>query len=164
MRGRHLADRQNRPLHKMRELFKKLSALPASERRFAAEAWLLAPAVELSLATLGLRRTLEAIDRLTPAKRRDGASVSAARGEQLVAATYRRHLVRGQCLPRALLQYAVHRRSGHEVRLVIGVRPPRASNLEAHAWVEDVRGPEAPSREQGYEHLLTRESHRRPAA
>jgi hypothetical protein len=56
-------------------------------------------------------------------------------GAGLVGAVYRRHLVRGRCLPRALLQYALHRRDGVEARLMVGVKKPDG-DFAAHAWVE----------------------------
>ena len=147
----------------MRILLEKLAELTVSERRFIARAWLAAPAVELGLATLGLRRTLNAIERLTPPRTSaTPPTISAERGAQLVAASFRRHVVKGTCLPQALVQYALHRQAGHEVTLVVGVRPPGSSSLEAHAWVED--GAAATSRDEGYEPILTRESQRRTAA
>jgi hypothetical protein len=139
-----------------RRTFDKLVALTPAERRFLASAWLLAPAVELSLARFGLQRTLDGIERLTARGKTGGVGVSVARGEELVAAAYARHVVRGRCLPRALLQYALHRRLGDHVRLVIGVRPP-GDDLDAHAWVEDPAGVHR-SRQDGFEPLLERES------
>ena len=140
----------------MQSTFHKLVALTPAERRFLAGAWVLAPVVELSLAAVGLQRTLDGIERLTRGEGR-GSGVGVGRGEELIAAAYGRHLVRGRCLPRALLQYALHRRLGDHVRLVIGVRPPGQDDLDAHAWVEDPAGGHR-SREDGFEALLERES------
>lgn len=141
----------------MKEFFGKLAALTDDERRFAAEAWLLAPAVELSLAVIGLRRTIDAVERLTTHGTKTVVAISAERGAQLVAAAYRRHLVRGECLPRALIQYALHRRAGREVTLLVGVRKRNAA-VAAHAWVEDAATPDLRSRQEGYEPILTRTS------
>ena len=55
-------------------------------------------------------------------------------GRRLVAYAYKVHLLRGQCLPRSLVQYLLHRREGVAARFVVGVR--RADGLDAHAWVE----------------------------
>jgi Transglutaminase-like superfamily len=126
--------------------------LTAPEAAFAARAWLLAPWVELSLATLGLQRTLRAIEGLTPPARRRAPAVTPERARRLVDGIYRLHLVRGRCLPRSLLQYALLRRLGAPVRLVVGVR--RGSGLEAHAWVEPITPSPTSEPKDGFERLL----------
>lgn len=147
-----------------------------SDLRFAARAWLAAPAVELSLAWAGLHRTLEWVERSAPlrtgASHRSGstAAIGPTRGAQLVDRAYRFHRLRGQCLPRALLQYWLHRRDGTAVRFVVGVRRPAAAEgpspglpLEAHAWVERAEPTAADSKaaqRQGgdFETLLIRDA------
>lgn len=129
-------------LHRWRQL-------GAEERRFTARAWLAAPVVELSLAALGLRRTLAWVEALPARRRRTSAFVEVGAGERLVRGAYAVHFVRGKCLPRSIVQYALHRRDGAAARLVIGVRRGRASGdpdadvagLSAHAWVEAAGGP-----------------------
>lgn len=105
-------------------------------RRFAARAWLGAPLVQASLATAGFRRTLRLITWFGrgSAPRRP---VGPEEGASLVAGAFRLQLGKGACLPQALLQYALHRRDGVPVRLVVGVRRPDDGRpLSAHAWVE----------------------------
>lgn len=127
-----------------------LRRVPPEELAFAAGAWLAAPVVEASLAALGLQRTLRWVEAV-PSGRPALSAVSPLVGERLVRAAYRRHLLRGSCLPQSIVQYLVHRRRGDSVRLVIGVRRPSAGPrspggasashtppLEAHAWVEAV--------------------------
>lgn len=105
---------------------------------FAAKAWFLALPVELSLHTLGLRRTIRWIEAIpTPRQPRPDA-VGVATGEKLVGRAYRLHLLRGQCLPRSLVQYGLHRQEGTGARFIIGVR--RTDGLAAHAWVEPATG------------------------
>lgn len=156
-----------------RRLRRAAARLTPEERRFALRAWLGAPAVELSLAVLGLRRTLAWIEAVPPRsaaratagsmgrdreRARRPAAVTPSEGSRLVAGAYRAHLLRGQCLPRSLLQYLLHRRDGVAARLVVGVRRPRSMDpqgfpraaagsasqwraavepIEAHAWVDD---------------------------
>jgi hypothetical protein len=118
-----------------RQFIEKLRVLPRAERRFAARAWLLAPLVEGSLTTLGMQRTLrvlEALFQVAPAP--DPDMPAAGRAGQLVDAAYGCHLLRGACLPRALIQYGLMRRGGHHVRFVIGVN--NDAGFRAHAWVE----------------------------
>ncbi|MBW2527411.1 MAG: lasso peptide biosynthesis B2 protein [Deltaproteobacteria bacterium] len=146
-----------------------------SELRFATRAWLVAPAVELGLAWAGLHRTLRWIERTAPVHGpapEGRGSVDAARGARLVDRAYRLHLVRGQCLPRALVQYWLHRRDGTAVRFILGVRKAsrttdaepqgdRRETIEAHAWVEpledEAAAPTAAGGE-GFEVLLVREA------
>jgi hypothetical protein len=125
-------------------------------RRFAARAWLGAPVVRASLAVVGLGSTLRWIDviatftstrRSPPRGRRDaGAAVGVVEGAALVAGAFRAHVVGGECLPRSLVQYLLHRLDGQSVRFVVGVRrpvsmgetpiPPAQPALAAHAWVD----------------------------
>jgi hypothetical protein len=128
--------------------------MSGAEQRAAATAWLLAPVVEAALGIAGLDRTLRWIEAATePRARPRGnpappAQISVGRLAWIVDGVYRWHLVRGQCLPRALVQYAIHRQAGTAVRFVVGVRRPaatagaasRGGGIEAHAWVEAVDG------------------------
>jgi hypothetical protein len=120
-----------------------LPFLTPGELRFTALAWLAAPAVELGLALLGVRRVRAGLDRWIPVGGLPtGTAVAIVAGERAVGRAYRLHpLLSGQCLPRSLLQYALHRAEGADVTLVIGVKPPRGATLEAHAWVEEVGAP-----------------------
>lgn len=146
-----------------------------AELRFASRAWLAAPAVELSLAVAGLHRTLQWIERSSPpptrSSRRRTDTVNPDRGARLVDRAYGVHALRGQCLPRALLQYWLHRRDGTAVRFVVGIRKGPAANgeprtssapatLEAHAWVEPLAkaGRRGPGSAEEFEVLLERES------
>ncbi len=128
-----------------RSAVRRLLAAGPETRRFVAEAWLGAPLVELSVALLGLRRTLSWIEAAAPRPR--GRSVGVEEGEGIVNAVYRAHFVDGRCLPQSLLQYWLHRRDGTRARFVMGVRRPGGSStdpIEAHAWVEPVRDAGAP--------------------
>lgn len=127
---------------------RRLAAARPEARRFMARAWLGAPLIQASLATAGLERTLRLLAWIgrSPAQPSRRRSVRVARpvepeeGAALVAGVFRHHLVRGACLPQALLQVALHRRDGVPARLVIGVRRPAGKgakrSLAAHAWVE----------------------------
>jgi len=113
--------------------------------RFTAAAWLTAPLVELSLARFGVRRTLRWIETLSKRRRPPrGQPISVQSGARAVHRAYRLHLLRGQCLPRSLVQYGLHRAEGLPVRFVIGVKPPGDGELAAHAWVEPLGEDGAP--------------------
>jgi transglutaminase-like putative cysteine protease len=142
---------------------RRLAAARPEARRFAARAWLGAPLVQASLATAGLEYTLRLVawvgrSPARPSRRRSRhveshleRPVEPEEGAALVAAVFRHHIVRGACLPQALLQVALHRRDGVPARLVIGVRRPlgegvtRSRSLAAHAWVEPEQGEQAAS-------------------
>lgn len=135
----------------MRAFHRFVVARPEA-RRFAARAWLGAPLVQAALATAGFRRTLRLITWLggasLPGKRRRQPvdSVEPEEGAALVAAAFRFQPVAGACLPRALVQYALHLRDGVPARLVVGVRrPDKGRKLAAHAWVEALPRGERPA-------------------
>jgi hypothetical protein len=124
------------PVAALRRVFSSSRA----ELEFAAKAWIGAFPVELSLAALGLASTLRWIEAASPARGRSRPSaLSVADGERAVGRAYRVHLLRGKCLPRALLQYLLHRRDGAEVHFIVGVRRSAgegSGSIDAHAWVE----------------------------
>lgn len=121
----------------------KWRALKPEERHFAALAWVAAPLVELSLWTIGMKHTVGLVERCTGSGADEAARVTdVGRARALVDGVYRRHLVRGECLPRSIVQYGLQRRAGLQVRLVVGVR--RLDGFQAHAWVEGADEP-APS-------------------
>ncbi len=116
--------------------------------RFGAMAWTLAPVVEVSLGTLGLQRTIGWLERLTARERSGSSSVSLEVGERVVGRAFRAHVgLRGLCLERALVQWAVHRLDGTPARFVIGVRDGAShmgeEGVQAHAWVEHDDDPAA---------------------
>lgn len=121
--------------------------IPADEWRFFLAAWMLARPVAFALARLGFSRTLRALERLpSTATRQNGVDVE--RAELLVKRAFQAAACRGTCLPRAAVQYVVHRALGPEPRLVVGVSrgaPISVSALDwtvaAHAWIEAQGGP-----------------------
>jgi hypothetical protein len=125
------------PLHAVR----RYAARAPEARRFAFLGWLGAPLVRASLALGGLQATLRWIEAIPPA-RRTRRGVGVAEGERLIQGVFRHHFVGGECLPRSVLQYLLHRRDGMPVRLVVGVRRDTAASggLAAHAWVEATKG------------------------
>ncbi|MEZ4441083.1 MAG: lasso peptide biosynthesis B2 protein [Polyangiaceae bacterium] len=119
--------------------------------RFGAMAWALAPVVELSLRSSGLKRTMDRIERLPMPSAPRAWAVEGALAERLVAWAFRLHVgLRGLCLERSLVEWAVHRLAGTRARLVIGVRKEEAATAKvaAHAWVEI--GDDTRSRDDGY--------------
>lgn len=113
--------------------------------RFGVAAWLSAPFVELALARWGVRRTLRWVEMLSKRRRPPrGEPISVESGARAVHRAYRFHFLRGQCLPRSVVQYGLHRAEGLPVRFVIGVKPPGEGELEAHAWVERLGEESAP--------------------
>jgi hypothetical protein len=137
------------PLPSIETCRRKLAELQPGEGGYLLRAWLLAPWVEASLALVGVKRTFEMVDGL--AARAAGSAVpvrsalrdadprDVARARQLVDWAYRLHVLRGECLPRSLLQYGLMRSDGANVRFVLGVAK-RASDgaqpVHGHAWVE----------------------------
>ena len=131
---------------------RRLAFSAGEARRFTARAWLVAPAVQASLALAGLARTLRWIEAIPPRRRARAHRVGVEAGERHVGDAYRAHFVGGACLSRSLTQYLLHRRDGEPVRVVVGVR--RASRaLAAHAWVEHREA--APRTESGFQRLFT---------
>lgn len=142
-------------MHRTLRRFKeKLADLAAHERRFALAALVCAPFVEISLRTLGLQRTLAWIEQITadPNETTPLARIPPERAAAIIDAVYRLQPLRGQCLPRALLQYGLQRRHGAAVRFVVGVKCPSAAGLDAHAWVEAIEAP----RSSDFSPLFTR--------
>lgn len=137
---------------------RRFAALRPEERAFAARAWLAAPVVRASLALIGLKSTLRWVEAAWPIAMAEqpptplGRRVSLAEGSALVNGAFRAHVVGGECLPRSVVQYLLHRRDGVRARLVIGVRrPDRGAAIQAHAWLEAGRtGPE----DSGFEPLF----------
>lgn len=118
-------------------LARTLRSYPSAELIFAGKAFLVAPIVEASLRVFGLRQTVRAIDRLTGGRPAAEAAITTQRAGELVGLVYKRHIVRGACLPRSLVQYSLQRWDGRSVELAIGVKPPKGRTLAAHAWVRD---------------------------
>ncbi|MBK8252190.1 MAG: lasso peptide biosynthesis B2 protein [Polyangiaceae bacterium] len=119
---------------------------PLRGTAFFMRAWALIPVVHGSLRWLGFDKTVRWVERV-PARKRllfggeIKTGVSPELGERLVAMAYRAHLISGNCLPRSLVQVALHRRDGTPANFVVGVRKVGAndrgaSRIEAHAWVE----------------------------
>ena len=126
--------------------------LTREERRFVALAWLLAPVVTLLLRRFGFKKTVAIVrERVALGHRHGSTSVPVDRAEALVARVFRLTLAHDSCLPRSIVQLAVHRRNGDNVKLVIGVRRDGRFgdsdiDFEGHAWVEQVGGPSRDAR------------------
>jgi hypothetical protein len=126
---------------------------------FALQAWALAPVAEAALRTVGVRRTLRAVAAIPP-RSRSGSAVGVADGAGWVARAFRLHLLLpGLCLPRAVVQLALHRRDGVPARLVIGVRREGDADhpLHAHAWVEPIGVGAAPAEAERFASILVSE-------
>ena len=135
--------------HEKLEMFTGPQGGPAL--RFGAIAWALAPMVELSLRTSGLKATMRRVERLSMPTAPRSWAIEGDLAERLVARAFRAHLgLRGLCLERSLVQWATHRLAGTRARLVSGVRKEEASDAKvaAHAWVE--LGDEQAERDDGY--------------
>ncbi len=125
----------------MKSLFDRFHAFGAAEGSFLDKlvtttlAMVLAPSVELSLATAGLRCTVSLLDALPrlPRSQESGRAASPRAAVELAFAC--QPLLRGLCLERALVEYGVRRMGGLPARLVVGVRRG-GHGVEAHAWVE----------------------------
>lgn len=126
--------------------------LTREERRFAVAAWLLAPVVTLLLRRFGFRKTVEIVrEWVSLGAGRGRATVSVDRAEALVARAFKLTLAHDSCLPRSIVQLAVHRRNGDSVKLVIGVRRgghfgDADIDFEGHAWVDPIGGPSRDAR------------------
>ncbi len=120
--------------------------LEPAARTFAALSWALATPIGVSLRLLGFRRLERVIERV-PVRRSmsKAGALDVEAAEVLVTRAFARSLGPRGCLPQSIVQCVVHRAMGREVDLVIGVRKqgevPRTIDFEAHAWVEEKRGP-----------------------
>lgn len=134
-----------------------LATTSRAEFAFTARAAALAPLVEGSLAWCGLEGTLASIERITASRASRGAPSAHVVGraaELAVARAFRvQPWLRGACLPRSLVRYALHRWDGADARFVIGVKRSRGGSFAAHAWVE----PPAPADDPDFEPILVRE-------
>lgn len=112
--------------------------LRAPDRLVLLRALVLLPAVELSLRTIGFRRSLRLLKRIgsnqtsLPAKAWNPRAWHIMRLTHLAA---RRGWVHGNCLSQSLTLWTLLRSAGMESTLRIGVRKEQ-SILRAHAWVE----------------------------
>lgn len=127
------------------------------ERAFVAAAWVFAPVASRAIERWGVQRTSRALGALDAPplvallpERAPPARFGAARAEQLVRWAYAaRPSHRYTCLPASVLQYALERVVGDDVRLLIGVRRgAEPSSIDAHAWVELAGEPRAVERER----------------
>ncbi len=127
--------------------FRRLSP---GERAFFAAAWCLVAPVSGALRAGGLERVTRWVRRLPVAVLSSAAAVDVERGDALVRRAFRwsgaRVVLnrpapegRGDCLPQALVQLAIHRLAGRDAVLCIGVRTGSPA-FEAHAWVEERDG------------------------
>ena len=147
------------PWSRIAAFARRVAASRPIEWRFAAAAWMGAPAIDGALRLGGLDRTLRWIEALSPVPTSTDRpeALSIERASSLVDRVYRLHVLPGTCLRKSLLQYWLHRRAGTPVRFVVGVRrgDKRAdASLDAHAWVEPLDAPQG----QAYERLLVREA------
>ncbi|MFO0555106.1 MAG: lasso peptide biosynthesis B2 protein [Polyangiaceae bacterium] len=128
--------------------FRRLSP---GERAFFVVAWGLVAPVSGLLRAGGLERATRWIRRLPIGVVRGGADVDVERADALVRRAFRWSGVRaalgrpapegrGDCLPQALVQLAVHRLAGRDAVLFVGVRKDASTDFEAHAWVEERGG------------------------
>jgi hypothetical protein len=140
--------RQGRP-------FSGRTRSPAGAFRLVVTALAVAPPLTYALRRHGLERTLRRLDRLGQASwwLRDVDPAAAARA----AGWAFRALpgLRGRCLERSLVQYALHRIAGDRARFVIGIRRDEQRAFGAHAWVET---DETPADAAPFAPLLTRDT------
>ncbi len=104
------------------------------ELRVALQALAVRVAVPVLMRALPFDRVLRA---LTPTGERKASPAEALPTIKAVseAMTGRARPLRGACLTRALMRYALLRRHGFPACFIIGVRPGGADGFEAHAWV-----------------------------
>jgi len=89
----------------------------------------------------GFRRTVDFLRRTSPeGEPASGAGAPVpgsvtvmASAVTTIAAT---PVLRSRCLARSLTLWWLARRHGHDLELIMGVTPPAAGVLQAHAWVE----------------------------
>lgn len=126
--------------------------------RATAIACVIAPLVGYSLRRDGLATTLTRLDRLRPRFQLPWmGAVDVPASERAAARALRATPpFRGQCLERALVQYALHGLAHRRARFVVGVRREASGDLGAHAWVEDKSY--RPAHADGFNVLLTRDT------
>ena len=99
----------------------------------------LLPVVAASLKTVGLQRTQSwlagnALAPMRPATAQTRSDVR--RAAQMVAVACRRHPLRSNCLPRAVVLWSLLQRRGIGADVRIGVRYDTQGQFESHAWLE----------------------------
>ena len=118
----------------------KFRSLTWPQRRVFLQALFWLPATRLLLNTIGYRRCLKLLRRLSrKAPARPGPTADPTDYGRQVAALVNIAALRGvhraNCLPRSLVLYYLLRRQGIEAELRIGVQ--RESDIfAAHAWIE----------------------------
>lgn len=119
----------------MRLVF-KFCNLPSKDRRLLVEAALLAMATRIGLWTLPFRRLASLVQQVPGMKRRMGKPAPPAMRFQWAVQVASHFIPGSSCLSRALTLQGLLARYGRAADLRIGVSKPRASSIEAHAWIE----------------------------
>jgi len=119
----------------------KAMALNAMQWRCLVMSLLLLPAMDVSLRTLGFRRTVAllawlATARVSALRRHEDADADVDRIARVVSIAGRRSLWRTSCLRQALCLWFLLARRGLASQVRIGVERPAGSEFAAHAWVE----------------------------
>jgi hypothetical protein len=99
----------------------------------------LLPCVRVLLWTLGYRRTMRLLStRVQHPRQGTGTAVPDPVAEiaSAVTAVARLAPFRSRCLARSITIWWLCRRRGFDTDVLIGVAPPEAGRLPAHAWVE----------------------------
>ena len=105
-----------------------------------AQAVVMLPTVKLLLRARGYRRTRAILERTSRPGRPGGAGEAVPAPVAVLTSSVGTVAawdpLRSRCLARSLTLWWLARRRGHEVELLMGVAPPSAGSLPAHAWVE----------------------------
>jgi len=104
-------------------------------------ACVLLPMIEISLAALGLRPTLQWLTRSAPQSvplPNDARTVT-RRARLAIDRASRNGMVRGRCLSQSLALWWILRRYGVESRLKLGAVAAQPA-FDAHAWLENESG------------------------
>jgi hypothetical protein len=110
--------------------------LDPQDRSLFAESLVLSVAIALGFATVGVRRTREALERVPLAGgRREQVSTVLGSAVRLQRIAQRTVGFEGTCLARSMALWAILRRRRIATELRIGVRKV-ADRIEGHAWLE----------------------------
>lgn len=121
---------------RMRKRFRRLAALPSSERRLLLASAGLVAGIRVALATIPTRTLLRGVERIVhryaPRGRRRVGADRIGRGVERAG----RHIPAATCLTQALAGRVLLALHGYPSELRVGVARDPGGTVRAHAWVE----------------------------
>ncbi len=114
-------------------------------------AWFFSPGMTFLANHLSLEEILKCLDQIP--RKTNAFTTDLLSIEKWVSRAFNLHWYKGQCLPQALFQYAIHVRLGDPVQFCMGIEQDdsqtemnnfenfRSPKIVAHAWIENITFP-----------------------